>query len=40
MRKAVDATVIICMLIALYVNLTSVPERSQVVRGSLERIVK
>jgi hypothetical protein len=40
MRKSIDGIVIVCMLIALYINLTSVPERSRVVRGPLERIVK
>ena len=40
MRKTIDSIVIICMLVALYINLTSLPERTQVVKGPLERIVK
>jgi len=42
MRNAVDTAVIICMMIALYFNLTSLPtpEQPRVVRGQLERIAK
>jgi hypothetical protein len=38
MRKAIDTVIIICMLIALYVNLTDFPKQPQVVRGTLTKI--
>jgi len=38
MRKAVDAIVIVCMFIALYINLTDFPKQQQVVHGSLIKI--
>ena len=38
--KTVDAVVCVCLLIVLYVNLTSVPERNREVRGPLIKLEK
>jgi hypothetical protein len=37
MRKIVDAVVIACMFVALYINLTDFPKQ-QVVRGPLIKL--
>ena len=38
MRETVDAIVIACMFIALYINWTDFPKQPQVVRGTLIKI--
>jgi len=38
MRKTVDAIVIACMFVAVYINWTDFPKQSQVVSGSLIKI--
>ena len=38
MRSKVDGIVIICLFIALYINLTDFPKQRQEVRGQLIRI--
>jgi hypothetical protein len=38
MRKTIDAIVIACMFIAIYLNWTDFPKQSQVVNGSLIKI--
>ena len=40
MRTKVDFFVCICLLLALYVNLTSKPERNREVRGTLIKLEK
>jgi hypothetical protein len=38
MRKSIDAIVIACMFIAIYINWTDFPKQSQIVRGTLIKI--
>ena len=38
MRKTVDAIVIACLFVALYINWTDFPKQPQVVRGPLTKI--
>ena len=38
MRKTVDAIVIACMFVAIYINWTDFPKQPQVVRGMLVKI--
>jgi hypothetical protein len=38
MRQAIDAIVIVCMFMALYINLTDFPKQPQVVRGPLIKL--
>lgn len=38
MKKTIDAIVIACLLVALYINLTDFPKQKQVVRGPLIKI--
>lgn len=38
MRRTIDATVIACMFIALYINLTDFPESSRIVHGHLIKL--
>ena len=40
MKSIIDAVVITCMFVALYVNLTSLPERNREVRGTLIKLEK
>lgn len=40
MRTKVDAVVCVCLLVALYINLTSLPERNREVRGTLVKLEK
>ena len=40
MRSAIDAIVIVCMFIALYINLTDFPKQRQIVYGTLIKIEK
>ena len=38
MRNTVDAIVIACMFVAIYINWTDFPKQPQVVRGTLTKI--
>ena len=38
MRKIVDGIVIVCMFVALYINLTDFPKQQQMVHGPLIKI--
>ena len=38
MKKTVDGIVIICMFVALYINLTDFPKQRQIVQGPLIKI--
>jgi len=38
MKAKIDGIVCICLLIALYINLTSLPERDRTVQGRLIRL--
>jgi len=38
MRTTIDAMVIACMFIAIYINWTDFPKQPQVVRGTLIKI--
>jgi len=38
MRKTIDAMVIACMFVAVYINWTDFPKSSQLVSGSLTKL--
>jgi len=38
MKRTVDAMVIACMFVALYINLTDFPESSRIVHGHLIKL--
>ena len=38
MKRTVDAMVIACMFVALYINLTDFPEPSRIVHGHLIKL--
>jgi hypothetical protein len=38
MKTKIDIAVCICLMIILYINLASLPERDRVVRGTLIKV--
>lgn len=38
--KTADFIVCVCLMVVLYINLTSLPERNREVRGTLTRLEK
>jgi len=40
MKTTIDFIVCVCLMVILYVNLTSLPERNREVRGTLIKLEK